>query len=50
MARAVRPALQRAGAEDETREAMTAVLREANEDPDGFLIHSPYVVQELRPN
>jgi hypothetical protein len=27
---------------------MTSVLREANEDPDGFLIHSPYVVDELR--
>ena len=30
------------------REAMTAVLREANEDPGGFLVHSPYVVHELR--
>ncbi|MGI9185719.1 MAG: class I SAM-dependent methyltransferase [Solirubrobacteraceae bacterium] len=48
MARAVRPAVQRAGVEDEIREAMTAVLREANEDPDGFLIHSPYVVHEFR--
>jgi SAM-dependent methyltransferase len=48
MARAVRPVVERAGAEDEIRQAMTAVLREANEDPDGFLIHSPYVVHELR--
>jgi SAM-dependent methyltransferase len=48
MARAVRPVVERAGAEDEIRVAMTAVLREANEDPDGFLIHSPYVVHELR--
>jgi hypothetical protein len=27
---------------------MTEVLREANEDPHGFLIHSPYVVHVLR--
>jgi hypothetical protein len=27
---------------------MTEVLRKANEDPDGFLVHSPYVVHELR--
>jgi hypothetical protein len=27
---------------------MLAVLREANEDPGGFLVHSPYVVHELR--
>jgi hypothetical protein len=26
---------------------MTAVLREANEDPEGYLVHSPYVVHEL---
>ncbi|MBV8945811.1 MAG: class I SAM-dependent methyltransferase [Solirubrobacterales bacterium] len=47
MALAVRPALQAASAEIEVREAMTAVLREANEDPDGFLVHSPYVIHEL---
>jgi hypothetical protein len=27
---------------------MIAVVREANEDPGGFLVHSPYVVYELR--
>lgn len=48
MVQAVRDAVERAGVEDEIREAMTAVLREANEDPGGFLIHSPYVVHELR--
>jgi hypothetical protein len=48
VALAVRPVLQRADAEAEARAAMTAVLREANEDPDGFLVHSPYVVHELR--
>jgi SAM-dependent methyltransferase len=48
MALAVRPVIERAGVETEASEAMTAVLREANEDPDGFLVHSPYVVHELR--
>ena len=47
MAVAVRPVIERAGVGDELREAMTAVLHEANEDPDGFLVHSPYVVHEL---
>jgi hypothetical protein len=27
---------------------MIDVLRAANEDPGGFLVHSPYVVHELR--
>jgi SAM-dependent methyltransferase len=48
MALAVRPVAEQAGVEDEIRDAMTAVLREANEDPDGFLVHSPYVVHQLR--
>jgi len=48
MALAVRPVVEQAGAGAEVREAMTRVLREANEDPDGFLIHSPYVVHEMR--
>jgi SAM-dependent methyltransferase len=48
MALAVRPVLHKAGAELEVRDAMTTVLREANEDPDAFLVHSPYVVHELR--
>jgi SAM-dependent methyltransferase len=48
MAVATRPVIERAGVGDEVRSAMTAVLREANEDPGGFLVHSPYVVHELR--
>jgi SAM-dependent methyltransferase len=48
MALAVRPVAEKAGVGDEIRDAMTAVLREGNEDPDGFLVHSPYVVHELR--
>jgi SAM-dependent methyltransferase len=47
MALAVRPVIERAGVGAEVQEAMTAVLREANEDPEGFLVHSPYVVHEL---
>lgn len=49
MAVAMRPLLQRAGVEEQAREAMVAVLRAANEDPGGFLVHSPYVVHELKP-
>jgi len=48
MALAVRPILQQAGAESEVRDAMLAVLREANEDPNGFLVHSPYVLHTVR--
>jgi hypothetical protein len=48
MAIATRPVIERGCVTDEVREAMTAVLREANEDPAGFLVHSPYVVHELR--
>lgn len=48
MAMAVRPVLEGAGVDPEVRDAMTAVLRDANEDPDGFLVHSPYVLHELR--
>jgi len=47
MALAVRPVIEGAGVGAEVQEAMTAVLREANEDPDAFLVHSPYVVHEL---
>jgi hypothetical protein len=43
-----RAVLGRAGAAEEARDAMLAVLREANEDPGGFLVHAPYVVHELR--
>jgi SAM-dependent methyltransferase len=48
MAVASLPALQRAGADEATREGMVRVLQDANEDPSGFLIHSPYVIHELR--
>jgi SAM-dependent methyltransferase len=48
MALALRPVVEQAGVGHEMRDAMTAVLREANEDPDGLLVHSPYVVHELR--
>jgi SAM-dependent methyltransferase len=48
MAVAIRPMIERAGAADEIQAAMTDVLREANEDPSGFLVHSPYVVHHLR--
>lgn len=48
MAVAARPVVERAGVGDEVREAMTAVLRDANEDADALLVHSPYVVHELR--
>jgi hypothetical protein len=47
MAVATRPVLERAGAADEVRQAMTTVLREANEEPGGFLVHSPYVIHAL---
>lgn len=43
-----RPVLERAGAQREARDAMTAALRDANEDPAAFLVHTPYVVHELR--
>jgi ubiquinone/menaquinone biosynthesis C-methylase UbiE len=38
-------AMARVGAE--VRGVMIDVLREANEDPGGFLVHSPYVVHEF---
>jgi SAM-dependent methyltransferase len=49
MAVTIRPVIERAGVEEEIRAAMLAPLREANEDPRGLLVHSPYVVHELRP-
>jgi SAM-dependent methyltransferase len=48
MSHAVRPVLEQAGVDAEARGAMIDALREANEDPGGFLVHSPYVVHELR--
>jgi hypothetical protein len=49
MAAAVLPAIRAAGAEGELREAQLAVLAAAKEAPGAFLVHSPYVVHELRP-
>ncbi len=48
MALTVAPVLEKAGADGEARGAMLDVLRDANEDPGAFLVHSPYVVHELR--
>lgn len=50
MSVAMRPLVESTGIGDEMREAMSAVLREANEDPDAFLVHSPYVIHELTPS
>jgi SAM-dependent methyltransferase len=41
------PAIRQAGAEDEVREVQLEVLSAANEDPDAFLVHSPYVLHRL---
>jgi len=40
--------VQQPEVETEVQQAMTAVLRAANEDTAAFLVHSPYVVHELR--
>jgi len=48
MALAARQAVQQPEVETEVQQAMTAVLRAANEDTAAFLVHSPYVVHELR--
>ncbi len=42
-----RETLERAGTYEATCERAVAVLREANEDPAGFCVHSPYRVIEL---
>jgi hypothetical protein len=47
MAVAMRPMVERAGVDKEMQDAMTTILRDANEDRDAFLVHSPYVVHEL---
>ena len=47
MALAMRATIEQAGVEAEVEAAMTAVLRDANEDPSGFLVHSPYVIHHL---
>lgn len=44
MALAVAGRLEQAGVAGEARDAMIAVLRDANEDPEAFLVHSPYVI------
>ncbi len=43
-----REPLQRAGTYEATCERALTVLAEANEDPGGFVVHSPYRVIELR--
>jgi len=43
-----REPLERAGTYAATCERALGVLRDANEDPAGFLVHSPYRVIELR--
>jgi SAM-dependent methyltransferase len=48
MAVAQRPMIDRLGLGAEIQLAMTTVLSGANEDPSAFLVHSPYVVHELR--
>jgi SAM-dependent methyltransferase len=45
---AAQPALAAAGAVEEMSHAQLAIMRAANEDPDGFLVHSYYVVHLLR--
>lgn len=47
MALTVRPVVEQAGIADEVREAMTSVLRAANEEPNRLLVHSPYVMHQL---
>jgi hypothetical protein len=48
MALAARQSVQQPEVETEVQQAMTAVLRAANEDAAAFLVHSPYVVHGLR--
>ncbi|HEX5191821.1 MAG TPA: methyltransferase domain-containing protein [Solirubrobacteraceae bacterium] len=47
VAAAILPAIRQAGAEDEMRQTQLSVLGAANEDPDAFLVHTPYVVHRL---
>jgi len=49
MAIDARPLLERAGVAAALGEEMIEILAAANEDPDGLLLHSPYVVHEMRP-
>jgi SAM-dependent methyltransferase len=50
MSVAARPVLERAGIEAEVRARALAALEAGNEDPDGFRIHSPYRLIEVRTN
>lgn len=43
------PMLERAGMADALRDELVKTLADANEDPQGLLLHSPYVIHELRP-
>jgi SAM-dependent methyltransferase len=47
MAVAALPIVRGADAENELRAAQLSVLRDANEDPDAFLVHTPYVIHRL---
>jgi SAM-dependent methyltransferase len=47
LAIAARPVLEGAGRAEEVREGMRRIYEEANEDPGGFRITSPYVVAEI---
>jgi SAM-dependent methyltransferase len=48
MALATRDRVQSAGIGEEIRAAMIDALRAGNEDPSGLLVHSPFVIHELR--
>lgn len=43
-----RPVLERAGTASAAREEALAALKAGNEDPDGFRVHSPYRLIEVR--
>jgi hypothetical protein len=42
MSLAGRPVLERAGTYEEVREQALEILRQGNEDPEGFRVSSPY--------
>lgn len=47
MAVSLAPLVEQAGLQEELRAAMLGPLRDANEQPGAFLIHSPYVIHVL---
>jgi len=49
MSLAGRPLLERAGTYRDVRDAALAILCEGNQDPDAFMVSSPYRVIEVRP-